>query len=155
MTFLETVCRALEEADVDYAVVGGQAVALHGAVRGTIDVDVALRWSAQMLARAEAALRRIGLVSQLPLTAADVFEHRDRYVAERNLLAWNFHDPNAPLRQVDILIAYDLAGKRLQRIELGAGAVNVLALGDLIEMKRRSGRAQDLADVEALRKQAE
>lgn len=155
MTFLETVCQALEEAGVDYAVVGGQAVALHGVVRGTIDVDVALRWSAQMLARAEVALRRIGLVSQLPLTAADVFEHRDHYVAERNLLAWNFHDPNAPLRQVDILIAYDLAGKRLRRIELGAGAVNVLGLDDLIDMKRGSGRAQDLADVEALRKQAE
>lgn len=155
MTFLETVCQALEDADVDYAVVGGQAVALHGVVRGTIDVDVALRWSAQMLAQAEVALQRIGLVSQLPLTSADVFEHRDHYVAERNLLAWNFYDPNAPLRQVDILIAYDLAGKRLQRIELGAGAVNVLAIGDLIDMKRRSGRAQDLADVEALRKQAE
>lgn len=154
MTFLECVCRALGDADVDYAVVGGQAVALHGVVRGTIDVDVALRWSSSMLARAEAALRGIGLVSQLPLTAADVFEHRDDYVANRNLVAWNFHDPNAPLRQVDVVIAYDLAGKQTEHVELAGGTARVLAVGDLIEMKRRSGRTQDLADVEALRKQA-
>lgn len=76
-------------------------------------------------------------------------------MANRNLLAWNFHDPRDPLGQVDILIAYDLAGKSVERIELDHGAVRVLALGDLIDMKRRSGRAQDMADVEALRKQAE
>lgn len=154
MTFLECVCRALGDAEVDYALVGGQAVALHGVVRGTIDVDVALRWSASMLRRAEAALRGIGLVSQLPLTAADVFEHRDDYVANRRMLAWNFHDPDAPLRQVDIVIAYDLAGRRTQQVELEDCTAWVLAVGDLIDMKRRSGRAQDLADVEALRKQA-
>lgn len=155
MTFLEHVCRALGDAGVDYAVVGGQAVALHGVVRGTIDVDVALRWSSSMLSRAEAALRGIGLVSQLPLTAAEVFEHRDDYVADRNLAAWSFHDPSAPLRQVDIVIAYDLAGKRTERIELDDGTACVLAIGDLIDMKRRTGRAQDVADVEALRKQIE
>ena len=153
MTFLEHVCRALGDADVDYAVVGGQAVALHGVVRGTIDVDVALRWSLPMLSRAEAALRGIGLVPQLPLTAAEVFEHRDGYVANRNLVAWNFHDPNAPLRQVDIIIAYDLAGKQTEQVELDDATACVLAIGDLIDMKRRSGRAQDIADVEALRKQ--
>ena len=155
MTFLERVCRALGDADVDYAVVGGQAVALHGVVRGTIDVDVALRWSLPMLRRAEAALRGIGLVSQLPLTATEVFEHRDDYVANRNLVAWNFHDPDAPLRQVDLIIAYDLAGKQTQQVELEEGAVRVLGIDDLIDMKRRSGRAQDVADVEALSKQAE
>jgi len=152
MTFLECVCRALGDAGVDYAIVGGQAVALHGVVRGTIDVDVALRWSSSMLSRAEAALRGIRLVSQLPLTAAEVFEHRDDYVANRNLVAWNFYDPDSPLRQVDIVIAYDLAGKRTERLELDHGTASVLAIGDLIDMKVQSGRAQDIADVEALRK---
>lgn len=155
MTFLESVCRALGDAGVDYAVVGGQAVALHGVVRGTIDVDVALRWSWPMLSRAEAALQSIGLVSQLPLTAAEVFERRDDYVANRNRAAWNFLDPDAPLRQVDIIIAYDLAGKRTEQVELNDGTVRVLAIEDLIDMKRRSGRAQDIVDVEALRKQSE
>ena len=43
MTVLERICTALREAGVRYAVVGGYAVALHGAVRGTVDIDVAVR----------------------------------------------------------------------------------------------------------------
>lgn len=150
MTFLERVCAALEEAGVPYAVVGGHAVALHGAVRGTVDVDIALDWSEEAVAKAEAALQSLGLVSQLPLTAADVFRHRDRYVAERNLPAWHFHNPAAPLEQVDVLIAYDLAGKAAQRVGTPGGTVAVLSAADLIAMKRASGRRQDLEDAAAL-----
>ena len=53
MTFLERVCTALKEAGVPYAVVGGHAVALHGAVRGT--VDVALAWGEEAVAKPEDA----------------------------------------------------------------------------------------------------
>lgn len=133
-----------------YAVVGGHAVALHGAVRGTVDVDVALAWNEDALAKAEAVLRTLGLVSQLPITAADITRHRDRYIAERNLLAWHFHNPAAPLEQVDILIAYDLAGRTVRRLKTPSGTVAVLGAADLIAMKRASGRRQDVEDAEAL-----
>lgn len=59
------------------------------------------------------------------------------------------------MRQVDLIIAYDLVGKQTQQIELEEGAVRVPGIDDLIDMKRRSGRAQDVADVEALCKQTE
>ena len=150
MTFLERVCTALEAAGVPYAVVGGHAVALHGAVRGTVDVDVALAWSEEAVVKAEAALQTLGLVSQLPLAAADIVRHRDRYIAERNLLAWHFHNPDAPLEQVDVLIAYDLAGKAVERVRTPSGTLAVLSAEDLIAMKRASGRRQDLEDAEAL-----
>lgn len=152
MTFLERVCAVLGEAGVPFAVVGGHAVALHGAVRGTVDVDVALAWNEDSVAAAEAALQTLGLVSQLPLTAADVVAHRERYVVERRLLAWHFYNPDAPLEQVDILVDYDLAGKAVQRIATDHGCVPVLALSDLIAMKRASGRAQDAEDANALEK---
>ena len=152
MTFLERVCAVLGEAGVPFAVVGGHAVALHGAVRGTVDVDVALTWSEDSVAKAEAALQTLGLVSQLPLTAADVVAHRERYVAERRLLAWHFYNPRVPLEQVDILVDYDLAGSAVQRIATDHGRVPVLALPDLIAMKQASGRAQDVEDAKALEK---
>lgn len=150
MTFLERVCAALEAAGVPYAVVGGHAVALHGAVRGTVDVDVALVWSDEAVFKAEAALQALGLVSHLPITAADVVRHRQRYIAERNLLAWHFHNPDAPAEQVDVLIAYDVAGKKVQRLRTPGGTVAVLSAKDLIAMKRASGRRQDVEDAEAL-----
>lgn len=152
MTFLERVCRAFADAGVDYAIAGGQAVALHGVVRGTLDVDVVLRWEPEVVAAAEAALRKLGLVSRLPVTAADVVAHRDRYVRERNLVAWNFYNPQAPLEQVDIIIPYDLAGGQVSRIAVGGGSLPVLSAAALIEMKRASGRPQDLEDARALEK---
>ena len=150
MTTLERICTAFGNADVRYAVVGGHAVALHGAVRGTFDIDVVLNWTKQTLARAEAALNGLGLVSRLPISAEDVFAFRDEYVQKRNLIAWNFYNPDDPVEQVDVIINYDLAAKRTKRIALSSGSVEILSLADLIAMKRASGRPQDIEDVRAL-----
>ncbi len=150
VTVLERVCQALGDAGVRYAVVGGYAVALYGAVRGTLDVDVALRWSREDLRAAVATLESIGLESRLPVTADEVYDFRDEYIANRGMVAWNFHNPGDPLEQVDIVIAYDLTGKGVRRLDLPNGPVRVLAIDDLIEMKRTSGRPQDLEDAAAL-----
>ena len=150
VTFLERLCTALHGAGVRYAVVGGYAVALHGAVRGTVDVDLVLPWTERMLVLAEAALNGIGLVSALPVSAGEVYAFRDEYVANRNLIAWKFHNPDDPLEQVDIIINYDLTGKRTRRVELASGPVRVLSIEDLIAMKRESGRPQDIEDIRAL-----
>ena len=150
VTFLNRVCNALASARVRYAIVGGHAVALHGAVRGTVDIDLVVAWSRASLLRAEDALSELGLVSRLPVTAADVYEFRDEYVRNRNLVAWNFYNPHDASEQVDIAITYDLEGKRTKRIDLTSGPVRVLAVNDLIAMKRESGRPQDLEDVRAL-----
>ena len=152
MTFVEKICRALDNAGVRFALVGGYAVALHGVPRGTIDVDLALNWTLQDLVRAEAALKDIGLISHLPVSARDVYERRDEYIQSRNLIAWNFRNPDAPLEQVDIIINYDLKGKLTQSVEMPQSTIPVLSVDDLIEMKRLSGREQDLEDAAALEK---
>ena len=154
MTFLSRVCGALEDGGVRYAVVGGYAVALHGAVRGTVDVDIVVRWSLDSLRRAEAALLELGLVSRLPVTAADVFRFRNEYVERRNLVAWNFFNPANPAEQVDIVVTYDLEGKRRQRVQTADGPVQLLGRKDLIAMKQTSGRRQDLEDAKALERLA-
>lgn len=152
MSFLTRIGTALDSAGVRYALVGGFAVALHGAVRGTVDVDVILAWDARSLRAAEKALQAMGLVSRLPITADEVFRFRDEYIRNRNLIAWNFYNPQDLTEQLDIVISTDLKGKKVQEIETTDGTVRVLGKKDLIEMKRASGRPQDLADIEALEK---
>ncbi|MCZ0945746.1 MAG: hypothetical protein OXJ53_22050 [Gammaproteobacteria bacterium] len=152
MTYVERICQALSEAGVHYALVGGYAVALHGAPRGTIDIDLALHWTLEDLTRAERALKGIGLVSSLPVTAQDIHDYRNEYIKERNLVAWNFHNPDDPLEQVDIIIAYDLSGKKTKPVELSMTTVHILSIDDLIAMKQQSGRAQDIEDAAALEK---
>lgn len=152
MTFLSKVSKALDTAGVRYALVGGYAVALHGAVRGTVDIDLVLRWTLRDLESAETALSSIGLVSRLPVTADSVFRFRDEYIVNRNLIAWNFYNPQDLSEQVDIVIIEDLKRKRRVRMDTRDGPVQVLSRKDLIAMKRASGRPQDLADVDALEK---
>ena len=38
------LCHSLEEHQIRYALVGGYAVALYGAVRGTVDIDFVIEW---------------------------------------------------------------------------------------------------------------
>ena len=135
---------------VRYALVGGHAVALHGAVRGTVDVDIAVSWNRRSLVAAEQALQSIGMQSRLPVTADDVFRFRDEYVRNRNLIGWNFYNPDDPTEQVDIVITYDLKGRKLVSVTTTGGVVRILNRSDLIAMKRESGRAQDVEDVRAL-----
>lgn len=152
VTVLGKICAALREAGVRYAVAGGHAVALHGAIRGTVDIDVVLAWNKKSLAAAESALNEIGLVSRLPISANDVFNFRTEYVENRNLVGWNFYNPKDLSEQVDIIITYDLKGKRTKRIDLADGPIQVLSIKDLIDMKRQSSRPQDIEDIAALEK---
>ena len=57
--FLEKVCKCLESNHVRYAVVGGYAVALHGAPRGTLDVDFIISLKEQTYIAVEKALKSI------------------------------------------------------------------------------------------------
>lgn len=150
--FITKVCQSLENANVSYAIVGGYAVALHGAVRGTVDVDIVIAWTRENLQNTEKALNQIGLVSQLPLHAQNVFESKNEYVEKRNLIAWHFYNPSNPLEQVDLIITYDLQDKKIESISTPVGKINVLSRNDLIAMKRKSGRPQDLEDIKALEK---
>ncbi len=152
MRFLNVVCSQLHRRRVPYALVGGHAVALHGAVRGTIDLDLVIRWSLRNLENAVQALGECGLVSRLPITARDVFQFREEYIRNRNLIAWNFYNPQAPAEQVDILIHYDLGKRKTKTVRTAEGSIRLLNIDDLIAMKRASGREQDLRDAEALEK---
>lgn len=148
--FIHKVCAALEQAKIPYAIVGGYAVALHGAVRGTIDIDIVIKWSLKNLQNVEIVLKELGLVSLHPITADNVFHFRDEYIQNRNLIAWNFYDPTNHAYQIDIIISYDLAHAKTKTIVTPSGSIKILSRDDLIKMKKASGRPQDLIDVDAL-----
>ncbi len=149
--FIHDVCSVLEKAEIPYAIVGGYAVALHGAIRGTVDVDLVIQWSFKNLRDTENVFKQMGLVSLIPVTAETLFHFREEYIQNRNLIAWNFYDPSNPLNQVDVIINYDLkSADNTKTIKTAQGAIQILSLSELIKMKTASGRPQDLEDVKAL-----
>ena len=148
--WIEQLIDALERHKVKYAIVGGYALALHGVVRGTVDIDLVLKMSRANYQNAEKALIELGLVSRLPVGADEVFDFREEYILNRNMAAWNFTDPHNPVKAVDIIITEDLGKLKTDRIKAGKRVLPVLSVRDLIKMKRKSGRPQDLEDIKAL-----
>lgn len=150
--FLLKLVKELDRNNISYALVGGYAVAIHGAVRGTMDVDIVLQWSVDTLVKTENALKRLGLESRLPIAAEDIFNFKDEYINNRNLIAWNFYNPIYPSEQVDIIITHNLDNLNSISISYQNTVIKVLSKKDLIQMKKESGRDQDLLDIEALQK---
>jgi hypothetical protein len=149
--FLIEVCQALNLAKVKYAVVGGYAVALHGAVRGTVDLDIVLSLDKQSFVRAEKVFIQLGLRPRLPVSAEQVYLFREEYIQKKNLVAWSFYDPVRPARQLDVIITEDAGKLGVQSMSIQGVRVKVVSIQSLIRMKSRSGRPQDLEDVRALR----
>jgi len=148
--WVDQLIDALERHKVKYAIVGGYALALHGVVRGTVDIDLVLKMSRANYQNAEKALLELGLAPRLPVGADEVFDFREEYILNRNMTAWNFTDPHNPVKAVDIIITEDLGKLKTDRIKAGKRTLPVLSVRDLIKMKRKSGRPQDLEVIKAL-----
>jgi predicted nucleotidyltransferase len=150
MWVFEVVAK-LKDKKVEFAVAGGYAVALHGAIRGTIDLDLVVTIDEKNLMRTESALHELGLSSRLPVTAKDIFQFRKEYIEKRNIIAWSFIDSKNPSHVVDIIITHNL--KSIQKIQITTGGIKipVVAISSLIAMKKLAGRPQDLEDIKALR----
>ncbi|WP_157684717.1 nucleotidyl transferase AbiEii/AbiGii toxin family protein [Bdellovibrio bacteriovorus] len=144
---LYEIVDSFESQKLDYALVGGYALALHGLVRATMDVDFVLTLRQSDFELAEKALGNIGLKSRLPIRAEDIIKMRKEYIEQRNLIAWSFVDYSNPSRQVDILITKDLKKMKTQKISVAGRKITVATLQEILKMKEEAGRPQDLIDI--------
>ena len=142
---------AFEKAHLKYAVIGGYALALHGLVRATVDIDFILSLTQKDFELAEKVLAQLGLKSRLPVRAQDIIKMRKEYIENRNLLAWSFVDYKNPARQVDILITKDLKRLKVQTISVAGRKINVATLAELLKMKMEAGRPKDLIDIQSIK----
>ncbi|MDZ4785027.1 MAG: nucleotidyltransferase [bacterium] len=148
--FILKLIRALKKAKIKYAIAGGHAVSLHGAVRGTMDVDIVVEHKEKFFLKLEEIFHKLGLESKLPVSAKEVFNFREEYKKNRNLLAWSFVNPNYPIEIVDVLLTDDLSKLKTIEFKIQGEELTVVSKADLIKMKKRSGRPQDIEDVKAL-----
>lgn len=146
------VAKAFKESKLPYAIAGGYAVALHGAVRGTLDIDLVISLKPKHLEAAEALLKRMGLNSRIPVTHQEISQFREEYIQNRNLIAWTFVDTQNPARIVDLLLTEDVSKQKLVKMKVHGMDISVLSIPSLIRMKKKAGRPQDLEDIRALEK---
>ena len=149
--FIYKLVKKLAENNIEYAIAGGYAVAFHGAVRGTVDIDLIIKLEKESFLKIEKTLEQIGLQSRLPIKAEEVFNFREEYINNRNLIAWYFINLNNPIESVDILLLEDLKKFKTININSNNNILKVVSMNDLIKMKKRSGRPQDIEDIKILR----
>ena len=150
--FLQRIVESLNKHRVKYALVGGYAVALHGAVRGTVDVDIVITHDRRAFKTTERALKHIGLDPRLPVTADELFDFREEYIKNKNLVAWSFVNYDNPLEMVDVIITENLTDLKTVRKTASGFDIKIVAIDDLIAIKEKSNRKQDREDIKALRK---
>ncbi len=151
MPFVFRVVEAFKRHRVPYAIVGGFAVALHGAIRGTVDIDLVIGISEKDFVGCEKAMHSLGLESHIPVSGKQIFQFRKEYIENRNLIAWNFYNPKNSTEVIDIILNEDLLDLNPVSIQAGTHTLKVASISDLIRMKSKSGRPQDLADIQALK----
>jgi predicted nucleotidyltransferase len=70
--------------------------------------------------------------------------------------ALNFYNENLPIGEIDIVfespIPYDKLRVRSVKVELQGEKVPLISIHDLIELKIKAGRKQDLTDAEHLKR---
>ena len=150
--FIKKVTDALNKANITYALVGGYAVALHGVIRGTVDLDFVIALEQEQFDAVEKALQSIGLEPRLPISANEVFQFREEYIEKRHLVAWSFINQANPLEVVDIIITHDAKQMNTDTLSVDGMTIQIATKDALISMKKASGREQDLEDVAALEK---
>jgi hypothetical protein len=151
---VEAVVKALNEAKVQYLIVGGLAVNAHGYERFTNDVDLVIGLERDNITRGLRALIAIGYQMKIPVTPEQFANPvlREAWRREKDMTVlplWSDVHRRTP---VDVFVyePFDFSQEyNLARREPVAGTdtAPVIRLETLLKMKRGAARPQDLADI--------
>ncbi len=153
---IESILDALNRARVRYLVVGGVAVVLHGYLRTTADLDLVIQLERENVRRAMSALSELQYRPRAPVPAEAFAEHsvREQWIREKGLQVFSLWSPVHPTLEIDLFVSepfdFDAVYSRALRVPLEKTEVIVLALEDLIALKKRVGRPRDQEDIAAL-----
>lgn len=149
---------ALARHEVDYLLIGGLAVSLHGVERATMDVDITVAMNPDNLAALIEAARELKLSPVLPVSLESLhdLELLRQWRAERHLEAFALRTPDLAGVTVDVLlfppIEFAVMAPRADVFKVAGTNIRVVSIDDLIALKQAVGRPIDLADVEHLQR---
>jgi predicted nucleotidyltransferase len=134
--------RLLNANEIRYVVIGGYAVAFHGYVRYTGDLDIFVELSLKNAGKLARALREFGF--DLPAVQPALFLRKGKIIRMG-------HEPMRLeiLNEIDG-VSFQECYRRRRIASLGRLKINFIALPQLLKNKRATRRQKDLADVEAL-----
>ena len=156
MKHIPAILQAMKDAGVEFVLVGGFAVQLHGFVRSTIDLDIVLAMDDENLSKFIDVAKQFGLAPIIPVpietlkNAAQI----DQWHREKGMLAFALREPQVGASVIDVLVrpevTFDTLKKDAVIAQLFGRAVMVASIDNLLVMKRAANRPKDRLDIDAL-----
>ena len=158
MKSIPDILRALTDSGVQFVLVGGFAVQLHGFVRTTIDLDLVLAMDDANLTKFIDVAKQFGLAPIIPVSIDSLKNAKqiDQWHKEKRMLAFALREPQVSGSVIDVLVRPEVAFEQLQidaaTVDLFGRSVKIASIEHLLFMKRIANRPKDRIDVEALEK---
>ena len=153
----DSLLAALVQHDVEFFVIGGLAVAVHGYPRATKDLDIVPRPSAENLVR---LIEVLGRLDATPHGVGDFKANEFPELTLETLVGGGNWCLATSFGRLDILqfvdgvfdtgVDFDSFWDRSITVEMPFGPVRVVGYDDLVEFKQAAGRPQDNTDLRAL-----
>ncbi len=151
---VEAIVSALNDARVEYLIVGGLAVVAHGYERLTQDVDLVIGLEPDNIIRGLHALIGIGYQLSIPVTPEEFADRdtRETWREEKGMIVLKLWSDLHRRTPIDVFIyepfdfQAELKDATWERI-MGDTKAPVVRYETLLEMKRLAGRLRDLADI--------
>ena len=152
----EAVFRGLHTGRVRYLIAGAVAVNLHGVPRMTADLDLMVDLKEANLRAFVDAMIALGYRPRVPVPPDSLLDPavRREWRAVRSMIMFTWIHPDRPYEEIDLFlehpIDFEAAYARRRNVAIGDIMIPLVSIGDLIAMKRMTGRQQDRSDIEAL-----
>ena len=150
--------QSLVDHQVQFVLVGGLAVQLHGYLRSTFDVDLVLAMDDENLSRFIDVVKQFGLIPVIPVPIDSLrnAQQIDQWHREKGMLAFALREPQVGGSVVDILVRPEVPFDKLLMDavtgELFGRQVRIASIDSLLMMKRSANRPKDILDIAALEK---
>ena len=150
---------ALNNANVQYLIVGGLAVVAHGYERLTRDVDLVIGLEPENIIRGLRSLMAIGYQPAIPVTPEEFADKRLREMwrIEKKMIVLKLWSDAHRRTPIDVFVyepfdfAREFMAAKRERI-FGDVVAPVISYPALLVMKAEAGRERDLLDIAALKK---
>jgi hypothetical protein len=152
-----SIFEGLNKEGIDYLLVGGLAVNFHGIPRMTYDIDLIISLESENITRLVSKMIAWGYRPRVPVDPWGLADKdkRSKWILDKNMKAFTFYSENEAIAEIDLLIdspiSYEELKVRAVVFDLEGVGVPVVSVLDLIEMKTKAGRQQDLSDVAHLK----
>ena len=157
MIIYEEILKEFQRQRVKYVLAGGIAFNLLGGYRSTLDMDILVQMTDNNLHKVIKILKKAGYHVKQPIDPIKITDKaiRQDWIKNKHLKALNFYKSKGSYEEVDIIIdspvSFEKAVKGAKKIKAGKLNLKVVSAGDLIKMKKVTGRNKDRADIKELK----